>query len=135
MTENKKLDLEIRSGIVTVALSLVALLLFLLSFSTKYYIFGQLQSGLVLTLILAGIALAAANVILRKKLPDALWAKLLTFGVTALLAAAAILLLGDRVEGIGTCILTDYDSGHGGEEAIYMSLGAVILLLLAGHQH
>ena len=131
MTENKKLDLEIRSGIVTVALSLVALLLFLLSFSTKYYIFGQLQSGLVLTLILAGIALAAANVILRKKLPDALWAKLLTFGVTALLAAAAILLLGDRVEGIGTCILTDYDSGHGGEEAIYMSLGAVILLLLA----
>ncbi|MBR2843177.1 MAG: hypothetical protein IKF06_07870, partial [Lachnospiraceae bacterium] len=40
-------------------------------------------------------------------------------------------LIGDRVEGIGNCILTDYDSGHGGEEAIYMSLGGAIAWLAA----
>ena len=40
-------------------------------------------------------------------------------------------LLGDRVEGIGNCILTDYDSGHGGEEAIYYSLGGVLAALAA----
>ena len=45
------------------------------------------------------------------------------------LAGAAALLLGDRVEGIGNCIVTDYDSGHGGEEAIYMSLASCILML------
>ena len=123
--------LEFRSGIVTVALSLAALLLFFLSYRTGYYIFGQMQSSIIASLLGAGILVAVAAVILRAKLPNALWVKILTFCVTALLAAAAILLLGDRVEGIGNCILTDYDSGHGGEEAIYMSIGAVILLLLA----
>ena len=32
--------------------------------------------------------------------------------------------------GIGNCIVTDYDSGHGGEEAIYYSLAASGAMLL-----
>ena len=40
-------------------------------------------------------------------------------------------LVGDRVEGIGNCIMTDYDSGHGGEEAIYLSLGSILAALAA----
>ena len=39
-------------------------------------------------------------------------------------------MIGDRVEGIGNCVITDYDSGHGGEEAIYYSLAASGTMLL-----
>ena len=59
-----------------------------------------------------------------------MWTRFLTFAITALLVAGAILLIGDRVEGIGNCIVTDYDSGHGGEEAIYYSLAASGAMLL-----
>ena len=113
-----KNTLEFRSGIVTAVLAAAALVLFFLSYSTGYYTFGQMQSSIIASLLGVGLAIAAAAPFLRARFPKALWAKILTFCVTALLAAAAILLLGDRVEGIGNCILTDYDSGHGGEEAI-----------------
>lgn len=55
---------------------------------------------------------------------------LLSLLVTISLVAAAALLLGDRVEGIGYTLVTDYDAGHGGEEACIMSLVSSGIMLL-----
>lgn len=119
------------TGIIVIALSLLGILLFALGFSTGYYTFGQLNSIGVLCAAIAAVVVECAALFLLKKFDKQWWPKLLTFCVTALLAFAAMTLIGDRVEGIGTCILTDYDSGHGGEEAIYMSLGGAIAWLAA----
>ena len=127
----RKNGLEFITGAVALVLTIAALVLFCLSYTTGYYIFGQMQSGIIATLLAGAIVVEIAALVVRQKFPTALWAKFLTFAVTALLAAAAMLLVGDRVEGIGNCIITDYDSGHGGEEAIYMSLAASGLMLIA----
>ena len=125
----KRNGTELTTSIITLVLAAAAAVLFCLSYTTGYYIFGQMNSGLIALLLGAGIAVGLITILLRRKFADKFWPLLLTYAVTALLAAAAMVLLGDRVEGIGNCIVTDYDSGHGGEEAIYMSLAAVILLV------
>ena len=127
----KKFTRESFCGILVLALTILGIVLFALNFSTGYYTFGQMNSGLVLTTALAAAVIECFALFCLKKYETKLWPKLLTFVVTALLAFAALTLVGDRVEGIGNCIITDYDSGHGGEEAIYMSLGAVLAWLAA----
>ena len=131
MTQQKKPGLETLCGLIAAILAVLGLGLYILGFSTGYYIFGQMQSTLTVILICAAIVLLVFNNIARRKWTDAVWTKVLTFGATALLAAGALYIVGDRVEGIGNCIVTDYDSGHGGEEAIYLSLGGAVLLLIA----
>lgn len=103
--------------------------MFLSSFTTGYYVFGEMYSGMTLMFILVGIALQAFALIAQKKWGGSFWVSFLTFAIIAILTAGALLLVGDRVEGIGNCIVTDYDSGHGGEEAIYRSLAAAGFLL------
>jgi hypothetical protein len=127
----KRNGLELTTGVITLILGVASLVLFLLSYTTGYYTFGQMQSPIIAALLGTGMAVEIAALIIRRKNPSALWPKLLTFCVTALLSGASMLLIGDRVEGIGYCIVTDYDSGHGGEEAIYMSIAASILMLTA----
>ncbi|MBQ8161127.1 MAG: hypothetical protein IJ083_10285, partial [Clostridia bacterium] len=127
----KKRSYELFAGILALILTAVGTGLFLMSFSTGYYIYGQMNSTLITVCIAAALVVEIAAIVLRKKLPDKLWPKFLTYGVTTLLAYCAITLLGDRVEAIGTTIMTDYDSGHGGEEAIYYSIGAIALWLIA----
>ena len=127
----KKSIRESFCGVLVLALTILGIVLFALNFSTGYYTFGQMNSGLVLTTALAAAVIECLALFCLKKYETKLWPKLLTFAVTALLAFAALTLVGDRVEGIGNCIITDYDSGHGGEEAIYMSLGAVLAWLAA----
>ena len=129
--KNSKLTREALCSLVVIALTILGIILFVLSFSTGYYTFGQLNSKAVLTSAITAALVACVAMILRKKFDKQWWPKLLSFCVTALLAYAAMTLIGDRVEGIGICILTDYDSGHGGEEAIYMSLGASVAWLTA----
>ncbi len=129
--KNSKLTREALCSLVVIALTILGIILFVLSFSTGYYTFGQLNSKAVLASAIAAALVACVAMLLRKKFDKQWWPKLLSFCVTALLAYAAMILIGDRVEGIGICILTDYDSGHGGEEAIYMSLGASIAWLAA----
>ncbi|MBR0408122.1 MAG: hypothetical protein IJI53_08800 [Clostridia bacterium] len=131
MNNTKKRSYELFAGILALILTAVGAGLFLMSFTTGYYIYGQMNSGLITVCIAGALAVEIAAIVLRKKFPDKLWPKFLTYGVTALLAYCAIALLGDRVEAIGTTIMTDYDSGHGGEEAIYYSIGAIALWLIA----
>ena len=129
--KNTKLTREALCSLVVIALTILGIILFALGFSTGYYTFGQLNSKAVLAASIAAALVACAALMLRQKLDKQWWPKLIGFCVTALLAYAAMTLIGDRVEGIGICILTDYDSGHGGEEAIYMSLGASVAWLAA----
>ncbi|MBQ6565341.1 MAG: hypothetical protein IJL88_15640, partial [Clostridia bacterium] len=129
--KNKHFMRESVTGILVIALTVLALVLFALGFSTGYYTFGQMNSVLVTVCFGAAIVLECAALVCLNKFPGAVLPKLITFGVTALLAFGAMTLVGDRVEGIGNCILTDYDSGHGGEEAIYLSLGGALAAIAA----
>ena len=128
---NKKPGVHLTIGVITLVLTVLALCLFLGSFTTNYYTFGGMNSGLILTLILGAIVFTVLSWWLNRRFPDNIWVRFAPFAVIACLAAAAMLLVGDRVEGIGNCIVTDYDSGHGGEEAIYMSLASSVLMLIA----
>ncbi len=127
----KNFTRETVTGAVVILLSVLGIILFALGFSTGYYTYGQMNSGWITAVIIAVIVIECAAIYCLNKFPKAWWPKLLTFLVTAGLAFAALALIGDRVEGIGNCILTDYDSGHGGEEAIYMSLGGAVAWLAA----
>ena len=129
--KNKQLTREITADFAVILLTILALVLFGLGFSTGYYLYGQMNSVTVTVCYVAALLLAGIAILCLIKLPKAGWPKLLTYLVTAGLALGALTLLGDRVEGIGNCILTDYDSGHGGEEAIYYSLGSVLAALAA----
>lgn len=131
MADNKNSvrGMEFYTGILTLVLALAGLVCFFFGFTTNYYTFGQMNSQMILFMILTGMALEMFTLYVTKKFERKLWPKLLTSVLTALLAAAAILLIGDRVEGIGNCIVTDYDSVHGGEEAIYYSLVSSALML------
>ncbi len=131
-TNKKGTGSNITIGLITIVLTLVGAVLYFLSHTTGYYIYGEMNSNLVTTLLVCALAAEAVSMFCQKKFPEALWAKLISFVVTALLVAGAVLIVGDRVEGIGNCIVTDYDSGHGGEEGIYMSLiGAGTMLIAA----
>ena len=129
--KNKQTTREITAGFAVIALTVLALVLFGLGFSTGYYTYGQMNSVIVTICFGGALLIECCAILCLKKFPKALWPKLLTYLVTAALAFGALTLLGDRVEGIGICILTDYDSGHGGEEAIYFSLGSVLAALAA----
>nr|MCR4675413.1 hypothetical protein [Lachnospiraceae bacterium] len=131
MTDKKLESLDFTSGILTLIFTFFGGVLFALSYSTSYYTFGTGASGIIMTLIVLAVVCSALDLIFTKINPDALWVKFLTFGTIGFLAASAILLIGDRVEGIGNTIVTDYDAGHGGEEAIYYSIAAAIMFLIA----
>lgn len=116
--------------VIAAVFAIIGLVLFFCSFSTGYYIFGEMNSNMVLLLLAVGILVELFSAFALTKWKDKVWTKLLGFAAIALLAASAILLMGDRVEGIGNCIVTDYDAGHGGEEAIYYSIAGSVVMLL-----
>ncbi|MBQ1491596.1 MAG: hypothetical protein IIZ39_06520, partial [Blautia sp.] len=115
---------------ISIFMTMLGTALFVLSFTTGYYVLGDMNSKKILALLGGAFFLEIISLISLKKSSDKLLPWLFTFGVTICLAAAAMLIIGDRVEGIGNCIVTDYDSGHGGEEAIYYSLGGAVVILL-----
>lgn len=127
----KQQGMEFYMDVLMILFGIAGLILFFMGFTTGYYIFGEMNSIQILVLILGAILMEMLCIFLGERFADKAWTRVLTLIVTALLAAAAIMLIGDRVEGIGNCIVTDYDSGHGGEEAIYCSLVSSVLLLLA----
>ena len=129
--ERNKSGIHLTTGIITLLFTLLGGVLYYFSHSTNYYTFGQMNSKLIVGLIGGAFLVELAFLIFVKLSRRALWVQLLPFAVTALLAASAMFIVGDRVEGIGNCIITDYDSGHGGEEAIYISLIAAACLIVA----
>ena len=71
----------------------------------------EMNSPMILSFFLVGIG-TKSSASSAVKWGDKMSTRFLTFAITALLVAGAILLIGDRVEGIGNCIVTDDDSGH-----------------------
>lgn len=134
MNQRKFSRLEFVMGVLSLLLNIVGTVLFFVSYTTGYYKFGEMNSPMILSFFLVGIGMEIGmeifSLLAMVKWGDKMWTRFLTFAITALLVAGAILLIGDRVEGIGNCIVTDYDSGHGGEEAIYYSLAASGAMLL-----
>ena len=130
MNQRKFSKLEFAMEVLALLLNVVGLVLFGVSYTTGDYTFGEMISPMILSFFLVGIGMEIFSMIAMTKWGDKMWTRFLTFAVTALLVAGAMLLIGDRVEGIGNCIVTDYDSGHGGEEAIYYSLAASGAMLL-----
>lgn len=116
--------------LIAAVLGVVGLMLFLLGFSTGYYTFGQMNSGYVLLSLVVGIVAEIIGVVLKGRGMKQFGTLLFSYCGIALLTVAAFLLIGDRVEGIGNCIVTDFDAGHGGEEAIYYSLVASASMML-----
>lgn len=130
MNQKKFSKLEFAMEVLALLLNVAGLVLFGVSYTTGYYTFGEMNSLMILSFFLVGMGMELFSLVAMAKWGDKMWTRFLTFAVTALLAAGAILLIGDRVEGIGNCVITDYDSGHGGEEAIYYSLAASGTMLL-----
>ena len=130
MNQRKFSKLEFAMEALALLLNVVGCVLFGVSYTTGYYTFGEMNSLMILAFFLVGIGMELFSLVAMAKWGDKMWTRFLTFAVTELLAAGAILLIGDRVEGIGNCVVTDYDSGHGGEEAIYYSLAASGAMLL-----
>ena len=130
MNQRKFSKLEFAMEVLVLLLNVVGLVLVGVSYTTGYYTFGEMNSPMILSFFLVGIGMEIFSMIAMAKWGGKMWTRFLTFAVTALLVAGAMLLIGDRVEGIGNCIVTDYDSGHGGEEAIYYSLAASGAMLL-----
>ena len=130
MNQRKFSKLEFAMGVLALLLNVVGTVLFAVSYTTGYYTFGEMNSLMVLSFFLVGIGMEIFALIAMVKWGDKLWVRFLTYAITALMVAGAMMLIGDRVEGIGNCIVTDYDSGHGGEEAIYYSLAASGVMLV-----
>ena len=99
--KNKQTTREITAGFAVIALTVLALVLFGLGFSTGYYTYGQMNSVIVTICFGGALLIECCALIMLKKFPKAFWPKLLTFLVTAGLAFGALPLLGGRVEGIG----------------------------------
>ena len=124
MNQRKFSKLEFAMEALALLLNVVGTVLFAVSYTTGYYTFGEMNSLMILSFFLVGMGVEILALIAMVKWGDKLWVRFLTYAITALMIAGAMLLIGDRVEGIGNCVITDYDSGHGGEEAIYYSLAA-----------
>ena len=124
MNQRKFSKLEFAMEALALLLNVVGTVLFAVSYTTGYYTFGEMNSLMILSFFLVGMGVEIFALIAMVEWGDKFWVRFLTYAITALMIAGAMLLIGDRVEGIGNCVITDYGSGHGGEEAIYYSLAA-----------
>lgn len=129
MAEKKKR--KIKLDIAMVILTVIGMVLFLLSYTTGYYVFGQMHSVMIMVCLFASVVAELAGAYLREENPRKEWPYLFMTAVVVLLCWSVGMILMDRVEAVGTCVLTDFDSGHGGEQAVYMCFVAILLFLAA----
>ena len=99
MNQRKFSRLEFVMGVLSLLLNIVGLVLFFVSYTTGYYKFGEMNSPMILSFFLVGIGMEIFSLLALVKWGDKMWTRFLTFAITALLVAGAILLIGDRVEG------------------------------------
>ena len=124
--KDRKLGLDIAMTILTV----IGLVLFCISYMTGYYIFGQTHSIAVLLCIFAAVVTEVFGTYAREKYRDKEWPHILVTVMIVLICWGIGMLLMDRVEAVGNCVVTDFDSGHGGEEAVYISFASISVLLI-----
>lgn len=128
MSEKKKR--KIKSDIVMSIMIVIGLILYLLSYTTGYYVFGQMHSILILSCLFVSVIAVMMGAFLRDSNPGKEWPRLLMTVVIILICWSIGMILMDRVEAVGNCVVTDFDSGHGGEEAVYISFASIAVLLI-----
>lgn len=117
--------------VVALCMTVLGLVLSFLSYTTGYYALGDKNSILVVILAAMALLMGLASLWLGLRYADNDWPGIIPILFAVFLILAAVFHIGDRFEGIGVCIVTDYDAGHGGEEAIYLSIAATVLWLAA----
>lgn len=115
---------------VALGMTVIGFVLSFLSYSTGYYALGDKNSILVVILCAIALLMGVASLWRGLRYADNNWPGMIPILFAMFLILAAVFHIGDRFEGIGVCIVTDYDAGHGGEEAIYFSIAATVLWLV-----
>lgn len=135
MTFLKGKDYKFYANLAIALLTAVALVFFLLSYTTGYVgiVFGEKNSILILVLqiviLLASLAFTAADVF--GKLQKPIVRDIAVLVNTAALILSLLFLLADRVDAIGNCIVAPWDAGHGGEDSCYLSFVSMGCYLVA----
>lgn len=106
-------------------LSVIAVIFFLLSYTTGYIgiVYGQNNSILITIMLFIVLLISSASAVMKilgidkfEKITD-----ILVLVNTALLIVSLMLLFADRLDAIGNCIIAPWDAGHGGEDSCYLS--------------
>ena len=127
----RKKGFQFYALVVALGMTVLGLVLSFLSYSTGYYALGDKNSILVVILCAMALFMGLAALFLGLRYANANWTGMIPMLFAMFLILAAVFHIGDRFEGIGVCIVTDYDAGHGGEEAIHLSIAATALWLVA----
>lgn len=120
----KKINRVVVFFAITAICSIVGLILSILSYFTGYYALGEMNSIWMFIAIGTAILVQIVNFILNIKIKNEWIFTILNAFISILMIISFALLIGDRVEGIGFTIVTQFDAGHGGAEACYLSFGA-----------
>ena len=120
----KKINRVVVFFAITAICSIVGLILSILSYFTGYYVLGEMNSIWMFIAIGTAILVQIVNFILNIKIKNEWIFTILNAFISILMIISFALLIGDRVEGIGFTIVTQFDAGHGGAEACYLSFGA-----------
>lgn len=127
----RKKGFQFYTLVAALCMTVLGLVLSFLSYTTGYYALGDKNSILVVILSAMALLMGLAALWLGLRYADNNWPGIIPILFALFLILAAVFHIGDRFEGIGVCIVTDYDAGHGGEEAIYLSIAATVLWLVA----
>ena len=114
-----------RISCATAVLGLVGAIFFVLSYNTGYVsiIYGAKNSIFLTVTAIAIPVIGAVMAVgqLRGFLKSEHTYNLLSYALVILLTLSILLLLADRVDAIGNCIVAPWDAGHGGEDSCYLS--------------
>ena len=117
--------------IAVMVLTVIGTGVFLLSYMTGYYAFGTMHSVSITVCLGTAFLLGFLGGWTQRLYPWREWPWIIRIVVITLLSCSIGLILTDRVEAAGYCVVTDFDAGHGGEEAVYISCVAIGFLMLA----
>lgn len=122
---NSKMDIAV------IVLMVISIVLFTLSYTTGYYTFGQMHSVNITVCLFIAIVTELLSIYGWRSNPCKELPYIFRTLTVALQCWGIGMILMDRVEAIGNCVVTDFDAGHGGEEAVYMSLVAILIILIS----
>ncbi|HIT90362.1 MAG TPA: hypothetical protein IAC41_08095 [Candidatus Merdenecus merdavium] len=113
----------------TCVLSIIAFIFFALSYQTGYVsiVYGEKNSIVITIEAILILMLTSITTIFQitGKVDKREFYDVAMYVLVPLLTTATLLLLVDRVDAIGNCIVAPWDAGHGGEESCYLSFVAM----------
>ena len=116
-------------------LTVIAVIFFALSYTTGYIgiVYGK-ENSIIMTVFLALILLISVGSVVVEILGMRKLSALVDVAVllnTALIMVVLVLLIADRVDALGNCIIAPWDAGHGGEDSVYLSFVTMGCLLVS----